>query len=576
MTAVPLRGGQGQVVFVFAGDHRREATLLLEDGIRLPIHLGDLAVGWYLFDVDLHGSGRLDYANLSPMAMVDRSVVVFQGPAEAPAFLSINGSLLEATVPKPGADRPLVMEHKGITLVICNERQADATYCTRQEVFVGVRGLNRSGQAWPAAGFVSPCVIGRGGAVRALEGAAPSRRGRAAAGTAPTNRRGERPVTIAGWRSCSGASHVTGESPRFATLDGPQTLTACGAPSGYGWYRVRLKAGGSRSHLCQWPRAGHRVHLYVDGRFQGVLGVGRGADPHPFNLQLKKGDHTLVLLAENFGRFADGNDLAERCGVFGHLYSIRPLRARPRRATAEVVDPFKVRGMILGGAQGQLSESEQAAWVVQHPRRTPLLIELDGVAASGTVVLNGRPIAYYAGATGGCYDRILIDPKEVESLRRGRNEVRFAPDPRQPDALDAVMRAARLYACEQALTEGASWSFAKWEPPPEPMFESASAARPRSMRRVPCWWRGAFGSVPPDGAAWVETAGLSKGHVFINGRALGRYFAATVDGKAVGPQHRLYVPHPWLHREGENEIIVFDEHGFEPGRVRLVVSEGDA
>jgi len=42
---------------------------------------------------------------------------------------------------------------------------------------------------------------------------------------------------------------------------------------------------------------------------------------------------------------------------------------------------------------------------------------------------------------------------------------------------------------------------------------------------------------------------------------LGRYWA-------IGPQHRLYCPAPWL-RTGVNEILVFDLHQTEAGPISL-------
>jgi hypothetical protein len=115
---VPQRGGQGRVVFVFAAGATREATLLLENGVRMPISLGDQPVGWYALDVDLQGQGRLDYANLCPHALVGRSTLVLFGPEKSSVYLSIGGSPLRETVPT--GRKPLVIPHKGITLVICN------------------------------------------------------------------------------------------------------------------------------------------------------------------------------------------------------------------------------------------------------------------------------------------------------------------------------------------------------------------------------------------------------------------------------------------------------------------------
>ena len=48
-------------------------------------------------------------------------------------------------------------------------------------------------------------------------------------------------------------------------------------------------------------------------------------------------------------------------------------------------------------------------------------------------------------------------------------------------------------------------------------------------------------------------SGWEKGTVFVNGRALGRFWDK-------GPQRRLYLPAPWL-RMGENEIILFETEG---------------
>ncbi|MHC4769868.1 MAG: hypothetical protein ACYTEI_14330, partial [Planctomycetota bacterium] len=61
----------------------------------------------------------------------------------------------------------------------------------------------------------------------------------------------------------------------------------------------------------------------------------------------------------------------------------------------------------------------------------------------------------------------------------------------------------------------------------------------------------------------------------VNGQNLGRYFTATADGRATGPQQRLYVPESWVKLDEENELLLFDEHGFAPHRVRIVFSDAD-
>lgn len=61
---------------------------------------------------------------------------------------------------------------------------------------------------------------------------------------------------------------------------------------------------------------------------------------------------------------------------------------------------------------------------------------------------------------------------------------------------------------------------------------------------------------------FLDLAGWGKGMVFVNGRALGRFWDK-------GPQRRLYLPAPWL-REGENEIILFETEGRAGGAIALL------
>jgi len=69
---------------------------------------------------------------------------------------------------------------------------------------------------------------------------------------------------------------------------------------------------------------------------------------------------------------------------------------------------------------------------------------------------------------------------------------------------------------------------------------------------------------------FLESNGMSKGQIYINCRNAGRYFVATHTGKKVPPQSRYYLPEPWLNADGENELILFDEHGRTPNKCKLV------
>ena len=422
---------------------------------------------------------------------------------------------------------------------------------------VGPRGLDSDGSPLPAEASTVIWEITKGGKIESRPVAPPKRARTATLG-------------VGEWQAASAADYTSGDSPRYATLDGPETLSACGAAQGYGWYRIRLRStvGGKRRwHL---PQAADRVHLFLDGVIRRIVGVGRGADHRPFELQLAKGQHTIVGLVDNLGRFAGGNDLGERKGLFGHIYRVKRLApARPVKAEAAAVDPFALRGYIEGRTLGQLSDTKQVMWSFTHARKLPIIVEVDGAEASGTFVLNDKPVTYYAGATGGCLAHLLLDPRSTEGFRRGKNVLRFAPDPRQPTAVDRIAKTVTLYECIDVPSDGASWAFAKWEPPPTTSYEAVSRTASRELKGTPCWWRTTFVAADPVSSLWMDTTGLSKGQAFVNRYNLGRYFTATADGRAVGPQRRLYVPASCVKPEQENELLLFDEHGFAPHRTRL-------
>jgi hypothetical protein len=59
----------------------------------------------------------------------------------------------------------------------------------------------------------------------------------------------------------------------------------------------------------------------------------------------------------------------------------------------------------------------------------------------------------------------------------------------------------------------------------------------------------------------VRLTGMSKGTLHLNGHHLGRYWQ-------IGPQEDYKVPVSWL--QDENELLVFDEEGCAPDRIRLL------
>lgn len=555
---VPLRGSQGSIVFVFGSpEGPRTTTLLLENGMRMPVDLGDQSVGWYVLDVDLLGNGRLDYSNLCPAALINRSILVFHGPEKSSAYLSIDGTPIEATV--PSGPKPMVIQLKGMTVVICNQESIDHAYEFNGQLLVGADGIDLQGEPYSAAGGKAT-VIGPSGESRQV--------------TVKPAAKSSGKVSLGEWSCISLEEHAAGTSARFATLEGPGSLVACGASSGYGWYRIVMRGGSRKSRLIHVPAFGDRLHIFVDGKAMGVFGDGPGAKSFPVSLPTG-GGAVFSMLADNFGGFSDGGDQQRPKGLYGPLLSVAPLRAPGRKVVCDPVDPFAVKGFLWGMATGQSSEREQIEWKFSGSKTKPVLVSISGAARSGTFLLNDKPFRHFSGSSGSGHDAFVLNPGENDAVRSGSNTLRFAPDPphghaaaRPASAVDEMNKALKLFTIDPSCAKEWSWSFAKWEPPAEPLFARGSRRPSGDVKGAPSWWRTTF-TAPGGSPVRLTLTGLSKGQVFVNGVNLARYFTATGEGKKVGPPTDVVIPAAWLRSEMENELLIFDEHGFSAKSVKI-------
>ncbi len=573
-SVVHVSGSQGAVAFVFADEHAARpqedsAHLLLPDGVTLRVPMGGRPVAWCLFDVLIGSRSSLDYCNLSALGVVGKVFVCF-GPPGARAMMAVNGSPLELTV--PSGRTPEVIEIENIFVVVCSLAQADATYFTDDAVYVGVSGVTADGRPVVPPG-TSPRSVTRIGA----DGAVTTGVTNAARPPAHEN---ERPH-LGAWSMATTSEYVDGTSPRYASIAGPADLGALGSPYGYGWYRVTFK-GTARGHSA-FPQSGDRLHVFRAGAALGVIGVGPGSIDS-LDLSVRKAGDSIVVLAENFGHFAGGAAMGERKGLFGHVWQCDPVRVgRPAVEMGAPLEPLSVRSPLWEVRQGDATLPERLGWSVPHRRKTPLVITLRApgggpLPARGLLVINDKSVEYFDRAG---LAPMLVDP---ETLSRGVNSIQLALLPDVADAsgliepiADMADLAREFAEClhiaeaSENLSEKADWAFARWEPPPPSAYEpNKGAAR---THHQPTWWKTVFKTPLSQEPLFLDVSGLSKGQIYLNGKHLGPYFAATADGKAVGPQTRHLLPAPWLAKEAENDLVLFDEHGAHPTKARLVFGE---
>lgn len=546
-------GQQGAIAFVF-GEETPEGedpvtqtvTLLMPDGSTLPVTLREQSVAWCLFGVHINGRALVDYCNLNAFAAVGQVLVAF-GPSGSRALLSVNGSPLEVAV--PSGDAPLVITHEGLTIVIVSESTVDRTYATDHSVLVGVAGVTADGHAIPIPDQKHYTRIDADGKVTKMTAEH--------AKTAPMSER----VACTTWTRAPIDDYRDGTSPRYAAIDGPADLTRLGCPFGYGWYRLTLhNQAPRRAHLI-FPQAADRLHVYLDGEPQGVVGEGPGA-AREVSLSLKKGDQSLVVLAENLGRFAGGSHLGERKGLFGHVWEHVPLKApKPKLVRSEPIDLLSFQTPMWEVRDGDATLPDRLTWSIAHRRKTPIIVHFDGFRARALLIINDRPVMLVDRAGPRSY---LVDP---EAMGRGHLDVQLAFLPEVAGASEDFADAVSFLEAEHCFSAKSEFAFAKWEPPAATAF--VPSAKAGMGGDGPTWWRTTFKVGTGHAPLYLDPNGLTKGQLFVNGHHVSRYFVATAAKKPVPPQERYYIPDSRLLHGRENELIVFDEHGASPARVRL-------
>lgn len=551
-SVIELKGQQGDIVFVFGEEGKNQAgSLMLSNGYELPFQLGDQPVGWYLMDVHVAPRSRLDFTNLNAFALVSSRVLVLFGAPGQHGVASINSSVIEFEVPR--GQTPLVEEHEGVVLVVMNGLGADVTRIHEDVVYVGVDGFDDEGTPRPASGWKNHFRIDTSGSMSRKANGSQSRRQGA--------------VTMEPWKTATIGSYMTGEAPRFATIDGPTTQENCAAGSGYGLMRIQMNKGPGKRIKVLSPGLSDRVHLYVNGQFRGIVGEGPGANRGPFDLSLPASKPTIVGLIDNVGRYAGGNDMNEGKGIVNHFYEVTELKiGRSKKDETTPLKPFEMRGFIEGLHAGATTTGADSVWSFDYRRKAPLILEINGAETPAMIRLNEETIGFYAGLTGRPYLCMVLDH---EVLRRGKNELRIAPIALggEPDVASTVT----VYETKGCLSDSATWAFAKWEMP-KPMTFRAKSKSGAKAGEQPAWFRAKFTIKSIAGQnAWLEPTGMTKGQIYLNGHNVGRYFVSTHDGKSVPPQKRYLLPTPWLNLGGEpNELVMFDEHGHSPSKVKIV------
>jgi hypothetical protein len=561
-TVLHATGPQGGIAFVFGEPPRgdepgRTVDLLLPQGTTLPVEVGPDGVTWCAFDAFLGGRATLDYCNLSAFALVGKVLVVFGRPG-AKAILSINGSPMESEVPKGKGSVPTIINHEGCAVVIATHEHLDTIHLTDDAVYVGVTGLTTAMQPIAIPGTKSCTKINADGESSAVS-----------VGRATHGKRPHEKATIAEWSHAIASDYIDGSSARFAAIDGPADLGSLGCQYGYGWYRCRIKSSSASKHHVMAPRSGDRLHAFIDGQDAGMLGRGPGA-ADTLALSLKKGPQTLVMLADNLGRLSGGMGLGELKGLYGEIWDVEAIKGvKGQLKNGEPIDPLAFRTPIWGVQSGDLTLHERATWTVPHRKKHPIIMSIGVFSGRGLLLVNDKPVAFIER---GGLEQIVLDS---EQLKGGANTIQVAllaesTTEATEAAIESLLEHVRFYDGVEALTAKGEWGFARWEPPRASAF---TKQRPAGKLAGPTWWKTTFRCADGHVPLRLDLTGFTKGQVYVNGRDVGRYFVATPDGKPIVPRMQPFIPSAWIRAGDENELLVFDEHGGNPGKIQLHAAE---
>lgn len=555
ISVLHAQGTQGSIAWVFGDDNpsanNGRPTLTLTDGSSLGVDLTGQPVVWCLLDAILSPKATLDYCNLCAFTVVGDTFVCY-GPSGAEGALSINGSALAVDV--PGGKTPVIVEHEGVTVVVIPEKMIDATYADEHAVFIGCAGIDAEGEPIPHAKHRKCIRVDASGKKSNVTMATPTKAPKA--------------ITFGEWDRAGVDDFIDGTSERYAVIDGPDRLEKLGVPSGYGWYRLNIKATATKKTNAAMVESADRLHIAVGGEPLGVVGVGPDADLDPQALPLKKGENAVTILADNMGRAAEGFMLLEPKGVYGTLYEVKQFAAgRATMVNGKPLRPLDFKSPMWRVHDDERTDAKRAAWSFTHRKKSPLLLTMDPAPVRGLVVLNDEPIHWIKGAAP------LKLALTSEMLRQGKNELQIAILGDMESVFKDLVAATKFREGVTDLSDKAEWAFARWEPPTAGQYETITKSAMGASAGKAVWWRTSFDTPDTDIPMFFDASGLTKGQLFVNGRNLGRYFVSTPSGKAVGPQRLYYIPAPWLNEEGENSLEIFDEHGAAPKKCSLVFTD---
>lgn len=165
------------------------------------------------------------------------------------------------------------------------------------------------------------------------------------------------------------------------------------------------------------------------------------------------------------------------------------------------------------------------------------------------------------------WTQVYVDGKKIATLSRLKGEgIVSLPPVKEGAVLDILVEAMGRMNFGKGIydwkgitqkvelsSDGNTKDLKNWQvfniPVDYSFAKDKSYKKDSNTQKHPAYYKATF-NLANIGDTFLNMSDWSKGLVWVNGHAMGRYWE-------IGPQQTLYVPGCWL-KEGENEIIVFD------------------
>lgn len=165
------------------------------------------------------------------------------------------------------------------------------------------------------------------------------------------------------------------------------------------------------------------------------------------------------------------------------------------------------------------------------------------------------------------WTQVFVNGERIAALSRLKGEgTAVLPPVKEGDVLDILVEAMGrmnfgkgIYDWKgitekvELISENGTTELKGWEvyniPVDYAFAKNKTYRKEANSNRHPAYYRATF-KLDKTGDTFLDMSSWSKGMVWVNGYAIGRYWH-------IGPQQALYVPGCWL-KKGENEVIVLD------------------